>query len=133
MMASVSTLARSRGATNPVRMRNACIREALAKPANVDEVTRDARCGRHRGADQMRASSGALSSLEVAVGRRRATLARLEPVVVHRQTHRAAGFAPLEARGGEDAIESFALSLRLHRPRARHHHGNANVVGFSAS
>ena len=61
----------------------------------------------------MRAATCALAPLEIAIGRRGATLARLEPVVVHRQAHRAARFAPLEAGTGEDLVETFAFGLAV--------------------
>src|SRR5450759_5896279 len=96
MMASVSTLLRSSGATNPVMTRKACMICVLAQPTNVDEMAGDARGRRHGRTDQMGASAGALAPLEVAVRRRRAALAGLEPVVVHRQAHRASGLAPID-------------------------------------
>src|ERR1700687_3030206 len=68
----------------------------------------------------MRATAGALPALEVAVRRRRASLAGSEDVRVHAQAHRAPGVAPLEARVAEDAIEALALGLRLHEHRAGH-------------
>ena len=58
--------------------------------------------GRHRRAHQVRAAAGALAAFEVAVAGRGAALARLEPVGVHRQAHRAARLAPFEARVLED-------------------------------
>src|SRR5450432_2935350 len=88
--------------------------------AHVDEMPGDAGRSRHRGADQMGAAARALPPLEVAIGGRRATLAGFEPIVVHRETHRASGLAPFETRGREHAIEAFALSLRLDQARARH-------------
>src|SRR5690242_6281451 len=70
----------------------------------------------------MGAASRALTPLEVAVGRRRTALARLENVRVHAQAHGAAGIAPLETGIEEDPIETFLLRLRLDETRARHHH-----------
>src|SRR2546423_9075435 len=80
MMASVSTLARSRGATRPVWTRNGCIEcSGLRRQApHVDEVARDGRGRGHRRAHEMRAPAVPLAALEVAVGRGRAALARLE-------------------------------------------------------
>src|SRR5437867_3228033 len=69
---------------------------------------------RHRGAHQMRATAGTLAAFEVAVARRCAALARLQPVGVHRQAHRATGLAPFEAGGAEHLIEPLALGLLLH-------------------
>ena len=55
-----------------------------------------------------------LPSLEIAVRGRGATLARLEPVVVHGHAHRAAGIAPFEAGVEEDAVEPLRLGLHAH-------------------
>ena len=76
----------------------------------------------------MRAAAGALAAFEVAVRRRRAALARLEPVVVHREAHRAARLAPLEAGVAEDAVEPLGFGLRLHEPGARHDHRELDVA-----
>src|SRR4051794_37090728 len=97
MMASVSTFARSSGATKPVCTRNGCMVVSSAEAADVDEVPGDRGRSGHCGAHEVGAAAVALASLEVAVGRRCAALARLQPVVVHRQAHRAARLAPLEA------------------------------------
>src|SRR5258705_11403030 len=99
MMASVSTLLRSSGATNPVTMRNGCMICALAQPTHVDKMPGDSRRSRHGRAHEMSAAAGALPTFEIPVRCRRATLAGLQPVVVHRQAHRASGLAPLETGG----------------------------------
>ena len=105
MIWSVSTLARSSGATTPATWRR---RRSIRPPprlprgsnvADVDEVAGDGRGGGHLRADQVRAAALALAALEVAVGGRGAALARLQDVGVHPQAHRAAGLAPLEAGG----------------------------------
>ena len=70
---------------------------------------------------------GALATLEVAVRRRRATLAGLEAVVVHREAHRAAGLAPLEARGEEHLVEALGFGLRLSPGPSRHDHRELHV------
>jgi len=57
----------------------------------------DRRGRRHGGRDQMGAALVALPALEVAVEGGRAALARGELVGVHRQAHRAARLAPVEA------------------------------------
>src|SRR5438105_607306 len=90
---------------------------------DVDEVTRDSgRCG-HRRADEMRAATLALATLEIAIGRAGAPLARLQDVRVHAQAHAAPGFAPLEASVDEDAVEAFLFRSNLHLMRAWHDHG----------
>ena len=76
----------------------------------------------------MRAPSPALPAFEIPVGGRGAALARTEDVVVHAETHGAAGIAPLEAGLGEDAIEPFPLRLSLDPPRAGHDH-RAHAAG----
>ena len=53
---------------------------------------------------------------------RGAALARLQPVVVHGEAHRAAGLAPFEAGVEEDVVEALGLGLRLDH-RARHDQG----------
>src|SRR5262245_37563054 len=58
--------------------------------ADVDEMPFDGGRRSHRGADQVRAPTGALPALEIAVRGGRAALAGLEPIGVHRQAHRAA-------------------------------------------
>src|ERR1043165_10203404 len=70
----------------------------------------------------MRTPAASLPPFEVAIARRRATLARLKYVGVHSQTHRAPRLAPLETRFGKDAIEPFALRRVLHVLRTRDHH-----------
>src|SRR3954452_14234623 len=71
----------------------------------------------------MGATSRPLTSLEVAVGRRRAALTRCELVRVHAQAHRTAGTAPLSTRGGEDLVQTLSLCLSAdgHRPRDDEH------------
>src|SRR3954470_12012921 len=66
----------------------------------------------------MGATAGTLTSLEVAVGRRRAALTWCELVRVHAQAHRATGTAPFSTRGGEDLVQTLGLRLRAdgHRP-----------------
>src|SRR5262245_50333840 len=67
--------------------------------ADVDDFSRDGGRGNHCGAHEERAARRAsLASLEVAVRRGRADLTALEAILVHRQAHRAARAAPVEAR-----------------------------------
>src|SRR5690606_11249627 len=98
-----------------------------AQRAHVDEVPGERGRRRHRRTHEMGSPAGALASLEIAVRGRCAALARFEPVGVHRQAHRAAGLAPLEAGVEEDAIEPLLLGLRLHQARARHDHRQLDV------
>src|SRR5689334_13996635 len=74
----------------------------------VDDFAVERRGGDHRRAHEQRAAAGApLPADEVAVRRRRADFAALEAVGVHREAHRAARLAPLEAGGRENFIEAF--------------------------
>src|SRR5579864_4177748 len=103
MIASVSTFSRSIRATRPVCRVKACMRRSRSSDvlARVDEVAVQ-RGGRgHRRAHQVRTAAGALPAFEVAVAGGGAALARFEAVGVHRQAHRAARLAPLEACGTE--------------------------------
>src|SRR5579864_9799497 len=89
------------GTTMPLWVRNGSI---LGPPLpDVDEMAGDRRGRGHRRTHEVRAASGALPALEIPVGGRRAPLAGTENVRVHPEAHRAAGFAPLEARLREDA------------------------------
>src|SRR5438132_6956004 len=65
MIWSVSTLARSSGATMPLRTVNFSIPSAPA--TNVDEVARNRRGGGHGRTHEVRTPAGALPALEVAV------------------------------------------------------------------
>src|SRR5258705_6057386 len=67
----------------------------------------------------MGAATVALPALEIAVGRRRATLSWRQLVGIHAEAHRAAGLAPLGPSGGEDLAEAFGFRLRPHPHRAR--------------
>eukprot|EP00955_Chlamydomonas_euryale_P085065 364050-Chlamydomonas_euryale.AAC.16 len=66
--------------------------------AHVGETPRNGGRRCHCGGHEVRAATGALAALEVAVGRGRAALARLQLVGVHGQAHGAAGLAPVKAR-----------------------------------
>src|SRR5688500_6352361 len=86
----------------------------------VGDAAADRSGGDHHRAHQHGAPRGAaLSSLEVAVRRRRAQLAADQLVGVHGQAHRAARLSPLEARLSKDGVEPFRLGGARHRHRAR--------------
>src|SRR5439155_26769997 len=76
----------------------------------------------HRGADEVRAAAGALTAFKISIRRGGAALARLKPVGVHREAHRAARLAPLEASGLAYLIQAFAFGLLLHEAGTRHDH-----------
>ena len=71
----------------------------------------------------MGATGTTLTPLEVAVAGGGAALPRLQPVVVHGQTHGAAGQTPLKACLDEDLVQPLGLGLGLHLLGARHHQG----------
>src|SRR5689334_25410768 len=70
----------------------------------------------------MRAALEALPAFEVAVRGRGATLFRLELVGIHREAHRAARLAPVEASSLEDLVETFRLRLLFHETGAGNDH-----------
>src|SRR6185312_7161474 len=93
-----------------------------AQLADVGEMAGERCGGGHRRTEEMRAAAGTLTALEVAVRGRGAALARREDVRVHAEAHRAACLAPLEAGGGEDAVETLFLGLLLDLGRAGDDH-----------
>src|SRR5215203_5613525 len=99
--------------------------EPSASPpaADIHKPPGDRRRRRHRRRDEVGAALEALAALEVAVRGRGAALLRGEAVGVHGEAHRAAGLAPVEARGDEDAVEPLGLGLHLDEARARYDHG----------
>src|SRR5437588_5151337 len=76
---------------------------------DVHEVSLDRRRRRHRRADQVRPSPGALPPLEVAVGSRRAALPGAQDIRIHPEAHRAPRLPPLEAGALEHAVQPLAL------------------------
>src|SRR5437660_4832622 len=130
MIWSVSTLARSSGATRPVKTVNRSIESSPL--ANVDEMAGDRRrCG-HLRAHEMGPAAGALTALEIAVRSRSTPLARIEPVRVHAQAHRTPGLPPLEPGVLEDPVKTFVLRLRFYQARSGHDHGEPDVRGKPA-
>src|SRR5664280_2111950 len=77
----------------------------------------------------MRTPARALPAFEIAVARRGAALARLEPIGVHGQAHRTTGLAPLEARTAKHGVEAFQFRLLLDQPRAGNDEGELDVAG----
>src|SRR5580693_120493 len=121
--------------TIPIRATNAASLLAIVSPflsesTDVDKMPGDRGRRRHRRADQVGAAARTLAALEVAVGGRRTPLAGTQPVVVHAQAHRASRLPPFESRRREDAIQPFALGLRLDRPRSRHDQRELDRVGL---
>ena len=77
----------------------------------------------------MGAAALALTSLEVAVRRRRGPLPRGQLVGVHAEAHRATGKAPLATELLDDLVDAFGLGLKPHTSRAGHDH-QTNAVGL---
>src|SRR5258708_21281793 len=105
MIWSVSTLARSSGATRPVKTVNRSIESSPL--ANVDEVSGDRRRRGHLGTHEVGPAAGALPAFEIAVRSRSAPLALLEPVRVHAQAPGTAGLPPLESLVLEDPVKAL--------------------------
>src|SRR5947209_19721894 len=103
MIWSVSTSTRSSGTAIPVWRVNDLI--TLLQLSNVDEVPGDRRCRSHRRAHKMCPAQLSLPPLEISIGGRGASLAGLQDVRVHPQTHGAARLAPVEAGLAEHPTE----------------------------
>src|SRR5690348_5080846 len=84
----------------------------------VGDRAGDGRRRRGERTREQRATSRALSSLEIAITRRDGKLPWAQRVAIHRDTHRAPSLAPFGARLDEDAIETLRLRRALHRLRA---------------
>ena len=82
----------------------------------------------HGRTDQMSTSSVALTSFKVTVAGRGATLAWLQAIGIHGQTHRATWFTPLESGRTENLIQAFVLGLLFDQARARDDHGQLDVA-----
>src|SRR5688572_32826196 len=113
MIRSVSMLSPGSGSPLPSMRRMRSMGTDGLPHANLPHVhhfARDRRGRDHRRAHEQRAARrAALAPLEVAIRRGGADLAAFETILVHRQTHRAAGAAPVESRRGEDTVETFTL------------------------
>src|SRR5450756_1515304 len=93
-------------------------------------MPRDACRGCHGGTDEVSAASRALPAFEISIGRRSAALSGRELVVIHAETHRAAGFAPLKAGFLEYLVQPFAFRLRLHQSGTGYDHGKLHAIGL---
>src|SRR5258706_502843 len=85
-------------------------------------MSRDSRRRRHYRRDEMCASATALAAFEIAVAGRCATLAFLQNVLVHSETHRASGVAPFEPGVNEYSRQAFFLGLSFDLHRAWNNH-----------
>ena len=91
--------------------------------SHVGESTGHGGGGDHRWGHEMSSTSRSLTTLEVPVGRRRASLLRLELIGVHSEAHRTSSFPPIPTGSLEDDVETFGLSLLLDETRSRDDHG----------
>src|SRR5512135_2978762 len=123
MIWSVSTLARSSGATLPVWMRKGCISVAVLPVPDVHEMSGNGGGGGHGGTDEVGAPARALAAFEIAVAGGGASLQGLQDVGVHAQAHGATGFAPLEAGLAKYQVELFFFRCLLYGLGAGHDHG----------
>src|SRR6185295_9166066 len=112
---SVSTLTRSSGATTPACVVKACIvrllRQLDAQRADVHEMAGDSGSRRHNRTDQVRAAAFALTAFKIAIGSAGAAFPRKQKIVVHSQTHTAAGFPPFESSLTENFVQPFLFGL----------------------
>src|SRR5215469_14759892 len=117
---SVSTFTRSSGATSPWCTRNGFMIEMsfvavnrarlLKLPlADIREVPRDRRRGRHHRAHQVCPATAPLPALEIPIAGGGAALARLQDIGIHSQAHGTARFAPLKACRPKNLVQSFPL------------------------
>jgi hypothetical protein len=88
---------------------------------------------RHRGAHEMGATAGSLASLKISVTRTRASLTGLEPIIVHRQTHRTTRFTPLKTRIPKDSIQSLGLGLCLDQSGPWYDQDLPHGIGFATT
>lgn len=84
--------------------------------SNIDEMTFDGRGDRHRRRHQVGATSSSLAPLKIPITRRGTALTGLQHIGIHRETHAAAGFPPLEPCFAEDMVEPFCLRLLFDEP-----------------
>src|SRR6266478_4323496 len=82
---------------------------------DIREVAGNGGGRRHHGTDEMGASASSLAAFEVAVAGGSASLAGLQDVRVHAQTHGTARLAPLETGFLENPIKTLPLRRLLHR------------------
>src|ERR1700730_7032639 len=105
-MTSVSTSDSGSGAAMPVSETKLLMRGSCHERPHVCQTAGDSRRSRHHWAHQMRSPALSLAPFKVTVRRGGASLARVEPVVVHRHAHGTPGFSPLKTRGLKDAVET---------------------------
>ena len=89
---------------------------------NVDEMAFDCRGDCHGWRHKVRSAAGSLASFEISIAGRGTAFSGLKHVGIHRQTHTAAGFPPLEPCVFEQAVEPFLFGLLFHQTGSRHHH-----------
>ena len=105
--------------SDPAELERDVYKRQSLQRTNVGEAAGDGGGGGHGRAHQVGATGTTLTPLEVAVAGGGAALPRLQPVVVHGQTHGAAGQTPLKACLDEDLVQPLSLGLGLHLLGAR--------------
>src|SRR3954469_21271301 len=101
--------------------------------SDIGQAAGNRRRRRHRWTYQMGTAAPSLSSLEVAVRGRGTALARTEEIVIHAETHGAAGISPLEACIDEDTVQPLSFGglldlLRSGNNQGTHSIGHATTV-----
>ena len=89
---------------------------------NVDEMALDCRGYCHRWRHEVSPAAGSLAPFEISIAGRGAAFSRLKHIGIHRQTHTAAGFPPLESRIFEQTVEPFLFGLLFHEAGTGHDH-----------
>ena len=90
--------------------------------ANVDEMAFDRRGYSHRRRHEVSSTAGPLAPFEISIAGRGAAFSRLKHVGIHRQTHTAAGFPPLESSLFEQTVEPFLFGLLFYEAGTGHDH-----------
>src|SRR5438309_972247 len=88
---------------------------ALFRLTNIDKVTGNSGSGSHGRADQVGASTTALTAFKITVAGRSAALTLGELIAIHSNTHAAPCLAPLETSISENVGQSLFFS---HAPHA---------------
>mmetsp|Transcript_8914 Transcript_8914/g.16151 ORF Transcript_8914/g.16151 Transcript_8914/m.16151 type:complete len:218 (+) Transcript_8914:2376-3029(+) len=104
----------------------------VRKVANVGNDSADSSGSSHTWRHEVSASSITLATFKVTVGRRRTTFLGLEFVGIHRKTHGAAWFSPIEPSLDENFVESFVLCLLFDKTRSRNDHGMYTIRNLAS-
>src|SRR5215207_10073970 len=112
MIWSVSTLLRVSGTAVPVKVVTSSTSGLdLRQVPRTGEGAADGGGSSHQRRHQVRASTGALPTLEVAIARRGTPLTGSQLIGVHAEAHRAPREAPLGAELLHDLVDALGLGL----------------------